>query len=80
MAKNKKGNAYRKSQEKFMEKFPNTDSYKKKIQDLKKKVKQLIIKNEGLIKKNKQLESTYILPYVDTDLHLLLNQSNDNKV
>jgi hypothetical protein len=53
MAKNKRDNAYRRRQEKFMEKFRNTDSYKKKIQDLKRKVNKLISENEELIKKKK---------------------------
>jgi hypothetical protein len=52
----------------------NIKTYLTHIQELKTKVQQLINENEGLIKKNKQLESTYILPYVVEDLHFLLNQ------
>jgi regulator of replication initiation timing len=52
----------------------NIKTYLTHIQELKTKFQQLINENEGLIKKNKQLESTYILPYVVEDLHFLLNQ------
>jgi len=54
-----------------------TEKLEQKIIDLEKMVKQLIIQNDDLIKKNNQLENiNNILPYVDTELNLLLNQLN----
>jgi hypothetical protein len=72
MGKSKQNACMCRRQESYMKK--NIKTYLTHIQELKTKVQQLINENEGLIKKNKQLESTYILPYIDEELHFLLNQ------